>query len=76
MQLHSTAMNGKSAAHRDAIPALILMFFHGYKGRRWTCSPYPFLQQNGRHGILRKSAKPNVTLFHACAIFFLILSKV
>lgn len=31
MQLHSTAMNGKSAAHRDAIPALILMFFHGYK---------------------------------------------
>lgn len=49
-------------------------FFPGCKGRSWTCSPHPFLQQNGLHGILRKLPKPEVALLHA--IFLLIICKV
>lgn len=71
MQLHSTVVNGESAARGDSIPALNIVF--SCKGRSWTCSPHPFLQQNGLHVILRKLPKPKVALLHA---IFLLISKV
>lgn len=74
MQLHSTVMNGKSAAHRDAIPALGYSCF--FLAVRVDDGPAVLIHSYSRHGILRKLPKPKVTLFHACAIFHLIISKV
>lgn len=70
-------MNGKSAAHGDAIPALrYSCFLLAMRVEDRPCSPHPFLQQNGHHGILRKFPQLKVTLFHECGIFLLIISKV
>lgn len=49
--------------------------FSWHEGRRWTCTPHPFLQQKVHHVIIRKLPKPKVTLFHACTISLFIISE-
>lgn len=77
MQLHSTVMNGKSAAHGDAIPALrYSCFFLVVSIEDEPGAPTHSYSRMAIMAILRKLSKPKVTLFHACAIFLLIISKV
>lgn len=78
MQLDSTVMNGMNAAQAwrcHCCSEILMMFFPDRDGRRWTCTLHPFLQQKVHHAVIRKLPKPKVTLFHACAIFPFIISK-
>lgn len=77
MQSDSTVMNGMNIAQvwRCHCWSDTHDVFSWHEGRRWTCTPHPFLQQKVHHVIIRKLPKPKVTLFHACTISLFIISE-